>query len=242
MSSRIHHNVALPAVQEEDLNDVTWNEMVSTRLPKNWQEKARELKAWQRQRGVRSIADLLRALLVYACCQYSVRELGMWAVLKGIGSLSERAWRKRLEQSQTWIAWLLNEVLAIHQTPRWLAPGAGRVLIVDASRFKTLAGSGDDLRWHLCYDLRAGQMEQVQLSDKHQAESLAHFTWQAGDLVLTDAGYKVVTSLESTQARGSQFLQRTTASHLAVQDEAGKSISLKDRVQRQGADSLREFK
>ena len=82
----------------------------------------------------------------------------------------------------------------------------------------------------------------VQLSDKHQAESLAHFTWQAGDLVLTDAGYKVVTSLESTQARGSQFLQRTTASHLAVQDEAGKSISLKDRVQRQGADSLREFK
>ena len=95
----------------------------------------------------------------------------MWAVLKGIGSLSERAWRKRLDQSRAWVAWLLNEVLAIHQTPSWLAPGEGRVLIVDASRFKTLAGSGDDMRLHLCYDLRGGKMEQVQLTDQHQAES-----------------------------------------------------------------------
>src|SRR5436309_2189787 len=166
MSSRIHHNVALPAVQEEDLNDVTWNEMVSTRLPKNWQEKARELKAWQRQRGVRSIADLLRALLVYACCQYSVRELGMWAVLKGIGSLSERAWRKRLEQSRDWIGWLLSELLGVHQRPAWLPEGVGRVRIVDATRWKTPAGTGDDVRLHQSYALATGKMDQVQLTDR----------------------------------------------------------------------------
>jgi hypothetical protein len=241
MSTRLHNNAALPVLQEEDLNDATWNEVVNTRLPKNWQEKARELKAWQRQRGLRSIADLLRALLVYACCQYSVRELGMWAVLKGIGSLSERAWRKRLEQSEAWIAWLLNQVLAIHQTPTWLALEAGRILIVDASRFKLLAGCGDDVRLHLSYDLQAGQMEQVQLTDRHQAESLTHFGWQEGDLVITDAGYKVVTSVQQTQASKSYLLQRTSASHLAVQNEAGESVSLKERVQRQAADTLREF-
>ena len=110
MSTRLHDNAALPVLQEEDLNDTNWNEVVSTRLPSNWQDQARELKAWQRQRGLRCLADLLRALLVYASCGYSVRELGMWAVLKGIGSLSQRAWRKRLAQSRAWIAWLLSEV------------------------------------------------------------------------------------------------------------------------------------
>src|SRR5205823_5824394 len=91
MSSRIHNNVALPALQEEDLNDVTWNEMVSTRLPKNWQEKARELKAWQRQRGVRTIADLLRALLVSACCQYSMREISACGRCSKVSDRGSRA-------------------------------------------------------------------------------------------------------------------------------------------------------
>jgi hypothetical protein len=231
----------MPVLQEHDLNDDTWNEVMQTRLPKPWQEQARALKAWQRQRGLRSIGDLLRALLVYACCGYSVRELGMWAVLKGVGSLSERAWRKRLEQSRAWIAWLLSEVLAIHQAPAWLSAGTERILIVDASRFKLLAGTGDDVRLHLAYDLRAGQMQQVEVTDRHRAESLGHFEWQEEDLVLTDAGYPVTSSVELTQAKKCRVLQRSTASHLAVQDEEGESISLKARVQRQASDTVREF-
>lgn len=58
--------------------------------------------------------------------------------------------------------------------------------------------------------------------------------------MLTDAGYKVVISVQQTQASQSQLLQRSSASHLAVQDEAGESISLKERVRRQAPDTLRE--
>ena len=133
-------------MQEVDLNDAAWNEVVSTRLPMDLEAQARQLKAWTRQRGLRCVSDLLRALLVYACCQYSFRELGMWAVLKGIGSLSERAWRKRLDRAKPWIAWLLSELLGVHQTPGWLSKGVGRVLLIDATRFKTPAGTGDDVR------------------------------------------------------------------------------------------------
>src|SRR6266699_5800858 len=111
MSAKTHDSDQLPPMQEVDLNDTAWNEEVSTRLPTTLEAQARQLRAWSRKRGVRCVSDLLRALLVYACCQYSFRELGMWAVLKGIGSLSERAWRKRLEQSQHWIGWLLSELL-----------------------------------------------------------------------------------------------------------------------------------
>jgi Transposase DDE domain len=187
------------------------------------------------------VSDLLRALLVYVCCQYSWRELGMWAVLKGIGSLSERAWRKRLERSQAWIAWLLSELLGVHQTPSWLAPGMGRVLLVDATRWKIPGGTGDDVRRHQSSDLRAGRMDQVAITDRHQAESLAHFRLQPRDLVVTDAGYPVGTGVEITQESQSVVLQRTTASHLHLEEASGKTIMLKEQVKLQPADSLREI-
>jgi hypothetical protein len=211
MSSKNHHSDPIPEMQEVDLNDAAWNEVVTTRLPANLEAQARQLQAWSRKREVRSVDDLLRALLVYACCQYSFRELGMWAVLKGIGSLSERAWRKRLDRSRAWIAWLLSELLGVHQTPVWLPEGDGRILLIDATRWKTPGGTGDDVRLHQSYELRAGRMEQVQVTDRHQAESLRLFQLRAGDLVVTDAGYPVVSSVEMTQQQQAVLLQRTTA-------------------------------
>jgi hypothetical protein len=113
----------------------------------------------------------------------------MWAVLKGIGSLSERAWRKRLEQSQRWIAWLLSDLLGVHQRPAWLPEGVGRVRLIDATRWKTVGGTDDDVRLHQSYDLATGKMDQVQLTTRYQAESLSHFAMAEGDLMVTDAGY-----------------------------------------------------
>jgi len=227
-------------MQESDLTDMAWSEVVTSRLPANLEAKAQELKAWRRQRGLRCVSDLLRALLVYACCQYSWRELGMWAVLKGIGALSERAWRKRLEQSRAWIDWLLGELLGVQQSPAWLPEGQGRVLLIDATRLKTLGGTGDDVRLHQSYDLRAGRMEQVQLTNRHRAEGLGHFALRAADMVVTDAGYPVASSVQITQQSKSVLLQRTTATHLHLEDEQGQTISLKERIKHVPANCLKE--
>jgi hypothetical protein len=237
-----HDSQTPPRVQEVDLNDAAWDEVVTTKLPADLEEQARLHKAWSRKRGLSKASDLLRALLVYACCQYSFRELGMWAVLKGIGSRSERAWRKRLERSQHWIRWLLSELLGIHQRPAWLPEGVGRVRIIDATRWKTPAGTGDDVRLHQSYDLATGKMDQVQLTDRHHAESLSHFRLAEGDLMVTDAGYPVPSSVEVTQQNKSFLLQRTTASHLHIEDEQGQTIILKKLVRGQRADSLKQLK
>ena len=242
MSTPAYDSQMQPRAQEEDLNDRAWNEVVTTKLPANLEEQARLHKAWSRKRGVSSVSDLLRALLVYACCQYTFRELGMWAVLKGIGSLSERAWRKRLEQSQHWIAWLLWELLGVHQRPAWLPEGVGRVRIIDATRWKTVGGTGDDVRLHQSYDLATGKMDQVKLTTRYQAESLSHFALAEGDLMVTDAGYPVPSSVEVTQQSKSFLLQRTTASHLHIEDEQGQTMILKEQVKGQRADSLKQLK
>lgn len=242
MSKHPYHTQPLPPLQEVDLSDEAWTHTVTTRLPVQLEEQARTLGAWTRQRKVRNATDLLRALLVYAACQYSYRELGMWAVLKGIGSLSERAWRKRFERSQAWIAWLLSQVLGVHQRPAWLPAQVGRVLIVDASRWKTPAGCGDDVRLHQCYDLHAGCMQQVQVTNRHQAEGLSHFEFEPGDLVMTDAGYPVASGVEQTKKSQSFLLQRVCASSLRLEDEDEEVIAVKKRVQGQRGDSLREVK
>lgn len=240
MSSKKYHSEPLPPLQEVDLNDAEWDEVVRTRLPANLEAQARQLQAWSRKREVRSVPDLLRALLVYASCGYSFNELGVWAVLKGIGSLCERAWRKRLDRSQAWIAWVLSEVLGVHQTPVWMPEGVGRILLIDATRWKTPGGTGDDVRLHQSYDLRAGKMEQVQVTDRHQAESVGLFALRPGDLAVTDAGYPVVSSVEVTQQQQALLLQRTTASHLHLEDEHGTTISLKERIKHLAGNSLKE--
>ena len=64
MTSKKYHSEPLPPMQEVDLNDAAWNEVVSTRFPANLEAQARQLQAWSRKRELRSVPDLLRALLV----------------------------------------------------------------------------------------------------------------------------------------------------------------------------------
>jgi hypothetical protein len=49
MSSLDHDTETQSAVQEIDLNDYAWNEMVATHLPANLEEQARHYKAWSRK-------------------------------------------------------------------------------------------------------------------------------------------------------------------------------------------------
>src|SRR5216683_156174 len=87
MSSSTHDTESAAALQGVSWNEEDWQGMLK-RLPSNWQEQAVKLKAWQRVRKLAQVTDLLRALLVYAACGYSFRQLGLWATLMGVGRLA----------------------------------------------------------------------------------------------------------------------------------------------------------
>lgn len=57
-------------------NEEDWQDLLK-RLPSDWEAQAIQLKAWQRLRKLASVADLLRALLVYAAGGFSFRQLGL---------------------------------------------------------------------------------------------------------------------------------------------------------------------
>ncbi len=60
---------------------------------------------------------------------------------------------------------------------------------MDASTLKQIGGTGDDWRLHTGYDLLAGRLDQVHITDRSTGEKLAHFDLQAGDIVVADRGY-----------------------------------------------------
>lgn len=82
--------------QAAKLIDEEWEEQVLRRLPAETEEQAFRLRAFVREREVKRVGDLLRALLAYVLCVSSFRHLGSWAVLLGIANISDAAWRKRL--------------------------------------------------------------------------------------------------------------------------------------------------
>jgi hypothetical protein len=241
MSSSINHTEIPAPGQEVTWNEEDWQGMLK-RLPENWQEQAYKLKAWQRVRKLASVTDLLRALLVYAACGYSFQQLGLWATLVGVGCLSERAWRKRVERAQEWISWLVGALIGSQASPNWLPRMAGRILLVDASRLKIPAGSGDDVRLHCAYDLQAGRLVQVEVTDQHSAEGLHHFSLRKGDVVVTDAGYQLGSCVQHEEQQAAFGVHRISPHQVRLEREDGKKIDLKRLVKHQKYGSVSEYK
>lgn len=230
------------AVQGVNWNEADWQHLLKKRMPKDWQEQAVRLKAWSRTRKLACTADLLRALLVYAASGFSFRQLGIWATLVGLGSLSERAWRKRLARAQDWIAWLLGALIGTGLAPDWLHNRSQRILLVDGSRLAVPAGTGDDVRLHCAYNVVAGRLESVEVTDRHSAEGVHQSDVHAGDIVVTDAGYPLLPSVQHTRKHKAFGVHRISDHQVRLEREDGKKIDLKRLVKHQGYGTITQRK
>jgi hypothetical protein len=84
--------------------------IIESLLPDGWQEKCKELKAYQLNRAFDGPGGLLRTLLIHCAQGYSFRVTAALAEEGGVATLSDVALNKRLRLGSDWLRWLSNGV------------------------------------------------------------------------------------------------------------------------------------
>jgi hypothetical protein len=181
--------------------------------------------ALSRKRVIRSASHLLKLVMVYALTDYSLRMVALWGTVMGWGSLGKSGLRKRLRQCQTWMGSLIVAVLLSEklELPR---PTGMRLRLFDASSVSQPGSHKTDWRLHLGFDLSAGRMTDVQLTDGHQGESLTRWQFQPNEICLADRYSGVPRSLGVLLGAGAWFVIRLGWQNLPLQDRQGQSFSL----------------
>lgn len=214
MPQRDHHSV--PPVDSQCPADQNWQQLVEHRLPTDLEVQARQLKAFQRARGVPAAQHLLRGLLYYVLSHASLREVSAWSRLIGLTSrvISGQAWHQRLTSSADWLLWLFNALLAAPK--RTCGRLSQRILVVDATHLSCRAKRADTWRLHCAYDLLAGRLAWVRISTQQVGEGFAHLLLAVGDIVVGDGAYSRAKQLLAVAAAGAFCLVRYSAAHLPL--------------------------
>jgi hypothetical protein len=172
-----------------------WNELVET-IPVDLEVTARSYKALRRRRDIRSAADLLRLVLIYALT-LSLRTTALWAACLGLADVSYQAVAKRVHAASAWLDHLIHALLLSQlSVPEALGQSTRSLVIVDASTLSRPSSPGTEWRLHLRFAPFIQQPANVVLTDAHGGEHIRQVDLQAGDIALADRGYGVWSNMK----------------------------------------------
>ena len=186
---------------------------------------AKETKALQRKREISSAKDLLRLILFYVSSDWSFRLVGAWALLNGIGCLSDVAVLKRLRNSKTWIGRLVVTIMQKRKSILKSLPGV-RLRVVDATTVSLPGSQGIDWRVHLSFDLGNLCLDGVEITDKHGGESLARFEAQANEIVVADGAYPFASGMAPVLQTGAGLIVRINWRNVPVRGPEGQRFEI----------------
>jgi len=188
---------------------------------------ARQHKAFQRSRGVRSGTDLLRLVLAWGPGGYSLQQVAAWAGEQGIAEITDEALIQRLHGTVPFLQAVTSHLLMpMTHAPCW----HGRVLrISDSTSLSKQASKGTDWRLHGVYDLACGGFSHLDLTDCHGGEALDRGKPVAGEIRIADRGYANAQAWQRyCQASEGQadYIVRMRWNTVRLVDEAGELFDL----------------
>jgi len=198
-------------------------------LPEGWEEKAKELGAMQRRRGViQSAASLLRLNMLYVTNEgsFQMAAMGM-ALTEGI-QLSKVAAYKRIKNSWEWLRWMAKEVCEKTgmSLPKPEFLGDRQVILVDASDEGVKGSRQSDYRLHYAFDLFNFQCKSMEVTPIKEGEKLGRYTIGEKKIVIGERIYCTMSGIEHVIGEKGKYVLRFKSKAFKLYDEAGKPLEL----------------
>jgi hypothetical protein len=190
------------------------------------EESARATKALVRRRAIRSASDLMRLVLCYAMWDWSLKLVGAWSQVLGMGQLSDVAVRQRLVKCERWLGLVVASMLKARQVEIRQQAGV-RVKLMDATCVSQPGSVGTDWRLHLTIDLGQMCVEGAELTDFREGEGFGHYPGQAGDIHVADRAYGVASSLACVLEVGGYVVVRINGHNLPLQTPDGQRLDVR---------------
>jgi len=204
-------------------------EKIYENLPLGWEEKARELGAMRRNRGViRDAKSLLRLNMLYVTNNgsFQMASTGM-AMTEGI-VMSKVAAFKRIKNSAEWLRWMAKESCAeqgaVQPKPKFL--GKRHVKLVDASDEITKGKEKNTWRLHYIFNLFEFQCSDMELTTNKEGERLTRYEFEEKDIIVADRIYCTMSGIEHALGNKSDYVLRFKSKSFNLYDESGKQNEL----------------
>lgn len=202
----------------------SWN-MVTAGWAQDLEESARASQALVRGRKLKKAEHLLRMVMAYAVCDWSLRLVAAWATIQGIASLSDVALLYRLCHCGPWLGRLVGQVLQRRNEVLRVLQGV-RLRLVDATVISQPGSTGTDWRVHLSFDLGRMCLDGIEITDASGGESLARFAPRADEIFLADRGYCAARSLSSVLCTDARLVVRINWHNLPLLTQFGQRLNL----------------
>ena len=223
-------------LQTAKIQDIValWKEKIETMLPDDIEESAKAKGALIRKRGVKSASDLLKLMLIYAVSTMSMRLLSLCAASMKIADITDVALGKRFQKAGLWLAYILDYVLPkpmkVIGTKREYDTIKRTINLIDGSMVTEAGKGGNSYRIHMSYNLSIGNMNDVQVTDKHKAESFEHCKIQKNEIYIADSGYGKAKLYDYIVTRGADAILRFTPNHVTLTNQRGEVINMAEKL------------
>jgi len=202
-------------------------------FPGDWRELGRSSGAVRRLRGFPSLDALLRTLLLHVGCGWSLRETAVQARLAGIADVSDVTLLNRLRDAEVWLRLLCEQLWKANGVILEPAFSARPIRLVDATVVREPGKTGS--QWKIHYSLRLPTLEcdEFDLTSTRGAgtgERFGRFHFQAGELILADAGYCHAEGIGSVVAAQADLCVRLNPHALPLFDEQDQPFPLLDHL------------
>jgi hypothetical protein len=212
---------------KQDVLTEDWD-VIESVLPNRWESKARELKAFQRSRGIPNATILLRVMLIHLAQGFGLRETSVLAEQGGLAKLSDVAVLKRLKGCEAWFEWMSVEL-----RQKWLPTETNcglwagrRIRLVDGSIVKEPGATGSQWRLHYSVGLPSLNCQEVILSTPKEGETLRRFSVVAGDVFIADRCYANARGVAHVVQGGGDVIIRSNLVTLPLYDRLGNRLQV----------------